>query len=271
MDKNQGRMIGGTPQQPVNDAELAAIAATIEAEKARASAFAETPIARRIAATLDFARHQHVIVAVAGGSGVGKSTTLAHYARRHPNVWRCEFNSTSRSPCAVLTVIAEALGLHNLPSRPDVLFGEVKRFLARTRGLLICDEAQHLTKDGFETVRGIFDALGEGPDPIGVAFAGHLDLMDKIARLSQLAGRLCAPLRIPAATPADADALFDAWGLRGPTTRQYLRGFAGGSMGLRRIANAYKLAVECAFADGVPVEHHHVRRAWEGLAGGLAA
>lgn len=231
----------------------------------RLAAPVETPIFTAITAKCDLAKMLPCIVGIAGQPGVGKTKALTAYAARVPGTFYCEFSKDQSSIFATLKQIAHAIGLSDLPRAPDDLREAIQTRLTRTRALLICDEAQNMSRDGLEQVRTIFDRLGKTEAPIGVVFAGHPDLMDKVGRMDQLDGRFGASLRIASASAADADALFDAWGLEDAGSRKFLRAHAGHRTGLRRIANVYRLAAIRAAGDGAPVQTDHMKSAWAAL------
>lgn len=236
--------------------------ADLKAIIARIRAFTETPTSREILRTTHLAKTIGAIVTVAATSGVGKSITLNHFEKATPAVWRCQFDPTTKgSAYAVLGEVAKAVGIVELPPRPDTLRRDIVTRIEQRQGLLICDEAQHLSPEGFETIRTLHDRSG-----VGVLFAGHADLADKVATLPQLDGRVSAPLHIAKAKPADVDALLAAWGCECKRTRSFLRQFAGQATGLRRIARAYELAAIYAFGEGEPLSFEHVQQAWSALA-----
>lgn len=233
--------------------------------------FAETPTAMRIMAALDEARRTGRMTAVAGVPGVGKTTACKRYLRQHQTVWRCQFTSYTNSTYSVLCQIGRAIGLYELASQSSALGADIEAGLSRADvGLLICDEAQHLTPSGFETVRGIFDAVSDGGGQLGVAFVGHSDLMDKIARLPQVSGRISSPLRISSPAEADVDAILSRCGIEDAKVRTFLRQHAGHSTGLRRVIAALRNAVIYAATDGIPLKEAHVRQAWAELVGTVA-
>lgn len=234
---------------------------------ARVSTFTDTlPTTQRILGAAQLAKNAGLIVYVAGSSGVGKTEALKHFAKAVPAVWYCEFSKDTKSVYATLVEVAFAVGISQPALRPDHLRRDIVARIARTRGLLICDEAQNLSQNGFEEIRTLHDRSG-----VGVVFAGHLDLADKIASLPQLGGRAFAPVRIGSAKPADVDALLTSWGMNCKRTRDFLRPFARQSTGLRRIANAYKLAALYAAGKNEDVAFEHIQRAWNDLAGSIEA
>ena len=231
----------------------------------RISAFAKTKVAGYILTTLKIAKLGKM-VSIVGPSGVGKTMALRHFMRSNTNVWYVQFSKDTFSPYSVLVEIALAVGIQEVPGRPDIVRREIVARVERTRGVILCDEAQHLSRDGLETIRSIHDRAR-----VGIAFCGHLDLSDKIARLPQVHGRIAAPLRIAGAKPADADALFNSWGLECKDSRKFLRDLAPRPGGLRRIAAIYELATIYAIGEGTSVSFDHIEHAWAELEGSTQA
>ena len=223
----------------------------------RIEAFVPTSIASRIEPTLRAAKLLGDMVSIVGPSGVGKSTSLRNFQQANTAVWYSQFSRDTRSDYAVLKELAEAVHISDVASSPDKARRQIVARVERTRGLLICDEAQHLTGAGLEIVRTIHDRAG-----IGIALVGHLDLADNIAKLPQVDGRVFSPLRIKGAGPKDADALFNSWGLDCQQSRGFLRGLASRPTGLRGIAKAYKRACIYAFGEGRPVNFDDIASAW---------
>ena len=222
--------------------------------------YVPTPTSMQIVATLEFAQEEGEIVSVSGMPGIGKTQSLRQFEGASSPVWYVEFSDDTSSVFATLTEIALALGFNEVPSKPDDVRRQIVRRVKGTKGIILCDEAQHLSTKGFEVIRTIHDRSG-----VGIALCGHLDLADKIARLPQLAGRITAPLRIGAARAEDADALFDAWGLTDKRSRDYLRRHAANATGLRRIAKAFRIARGMAIGAGTPISFDHIRAAWASL------
>ncbi|MGC4409269.1 hypothetical protein D4A92_21475 [Rhizobium rosettiformans] len=222
--------------------------------------YVPTPTSQHILATLEFAKEDGEIVSISGMPGIGKTQSLKQLQQTSRNVWYCEFSDDTSSVFATLTEIAVALGINEVPSKPDDVRRQIVRRVQGSQGIILCDEAQHLNHKGFEVIRTIHDRSG-----VAIAFCGHLDLADKIARLPQLSGRITAPLRIGAARAEDADALFDAWGLTDKRSREYLRRYAANATGLRRIAKAFRQARRMALGAQKPISFEHIRAAWASL------
>lgn len=244
------------------------VAASLQAILDALDGFADTPTASHISMALERAYSTSAITVIAGVPGVGKTTTCKRFVETNSYVWRCQFTRYTRTPYTVLSQIATAIDI-NTVYRPGELGQRIEATLGQRGGMLICDEAQHLTADGFEIVRGLFDTVNDEGACLGIALVGHADLMQKIASLPQLLGRVSAPLNIAAITPRDVDALLDKCGITDGKTRTFLRNHAGQSTGFRRIVNALKDAVTYAGSDGVALNVDHVRQAWTDLAGSI--
>lgn len=229
----------------------------------RARAFTPTlPTSQRITQTLALAQSAGFVSRICGRSGVGKTMTAKHFAETTPSVWYCEFSKDTRTVFATLVEIAEAVGISDIPARQDLIRREIVSRIDRTRGLLICDEAQNLSKDGLDEIRTLHDRAG-----IGIVFLGDMNLSDKIARLDQLDGRVSAPLTIAHAKTDDVDALLAFWGVDCKRIKTLLRPHAKGRMGLRRIARAFEIASMYAFRESEPITIDHMNKAWNELAG----
>ena len=241
------------------------IAASLQAVLDGTHGFAETPTATYIHLALERAYTTSTITAIAGVPGVGKTTTCKRFQEQHASVWRCSFTRYTRSTYSILSTIAHGIGM-STTYRPSDLGANIE-YAMSGGGLLICDEAQHLTADGFEIVRGLFDSVNDDGPRLGVALVGHVDLMEKASKLPQLLGRITSPLRIGAIGSADVDKLLDLCGVKDTKIRAFLRGHAGQSTGFRRIVNSLRDGVNYAAGEGIALTEAHVRQAWADLAG----
>tara|TARA_B100000749_G_scaffold209899_1_gene164845 strand:- start:1074 stop:2036 length:963 start_codon:yes stop_codon:yes gene_type:complete len=195
----------------------------------------ETETSLRIRTLLQIA-HMGRITVVATGPGTGKDMTAIDYKDRAGAVWLV----TMMKSCAKITPMVQQV---QRTLAMDVRYGNMasssRAVMERIRGrngLLIINEAQHLVIDSFEEIRAWHDETG-----VGVCFMGNTDMLtriesgrqsDEFARLnSRIAHRHLQPIPLR----EDVDTFCDAWGLRDPAIRQYLRKIAltQGSGGLR--------------------------------------
>lgn len=248
------------------------VADRLNAGLGRFDDFVETPTAVKIEHVCTFTRARRIIGLIAGASGVGKSKALRQIPGHHSRAWYCQFKrEDGRTVPATLAAIGRAIGLYSTSTRGSTLSGMIVDQVSRTNGLLILDEAQHLRCNSLETVRSIFDASeDEKGRSVGLVLAGHLDLVDKVAALPQLDGRVGRRLVLPTATEADVDALCEHWELACPQARNLLRSRARDRTGLRRIAKVFELAVSIAAREGTSPTYEHVRSAWRAFDGSAA-
>jgi DNA transposition AAA+ family ATPase len=231
--------------------------------------FIETPTAARIERALAFAKGGEMVM-ISGRPGVGKTTAARRFQDTHTNVWICQITPSMRSVPATLRAIGAAIGLHGMPRDGSAMMEAICQRVERAAGLLILDEAQHLTDAALNQVQALWELFRYGGG-LGVAFVGHRELEGRIGALEHLASRVSAPVIIEGARPEDADALLDAAGIGCPRSRDFLRTQAQGRGGLRRIAQACQHALFVAADEaGGEVTFDHVGGAWKYLSGRAA-
>lgn len=226
----------------------------------------DTPTAIAIEKALVFARSSPSIAAIYGVSGAGKTTAIRHYARTTPNVWIVEAKPSAASMAAVLRAISVAL---DMPSayRNDAMSREIVRRLTGSRGLLVIDEAQHLTLQALEEVRSIHDAA-----EIGVALCGNEDVYSRLtggtqrAEFAQLFSRVAPRLRLTAPQAGDVAAILEAWGVTGTPELKFAQQIASLPGGLRKVVKTLEQAALFS-EEGVSPDVTMMRTAWNELGG----
>ena len=132
-----------------------------------------------------------------------------------------------------------------------------------TGGLIIIDEAQHLSPEAHDMVRSIHDDAD-----IGVALLGNeaihtrLEGDGKRERFAQLTSRVGVRISKPRALKRDIDALLTAWNVEGQAERALLHVIARKPGALRLMSKVLKLAHMMAGADGVAVSAPLIRAAF---------
>jgi DNA transposition AAA+ family ATPase len=231
-----------------------------------APGYTDTPAARRIASALTYAQMAADITVIYGGAGVGKTYTALAYQTSHPGVHIATMSPATASAATALEEIAEALGLANIGSGAARHQRAIIRRLARTQGLLIIDEAQHLGIQALDAVRALHDATG-----IGVALIGNEQVYARMtggsraAYLDRLYSRIGKRVRLAQPSREDVDTLLGAWGIANAEAVRALREIGAKPGGLRGVAKVLRLAT--MFADGEPITLDHVRAAWKDLGG----
>lgn len=223
--------------------------------------FTATPTALAFIAALEVAQFTPDVVVLAGGAGVGKTTTCRHYARTHRNVWHLTAEPAVSSGFAVLERLCAMLGVRE--SSPAARSYALAQKMLGSSGLIIMDEAQHLKADAVEQVRSLHDVAG-----VGLALVGNEQVYARIdgggrrAEFAQLFSRVGMRVRRPKPYREDIEALLDANDVTGDVERRLLRVIAGKPGALRGMVKTLRVARMLAQADEQPFGAAHVRAAW---------
>jgi DNA transposition AAA+ family ATPase len=215
----------------------------------------ETPTGRRIEHALAVAQTEPTIAVVYGNPGLGKTTNIARYQRANLNVWVVTSTPSKSGLQATLQQVAGAVNLRGLPTAPHQLSFDIITRLRGTHGLLIVDEAQHLSVQAFDELRSIFDASG-----VGLCFCGNEEVYSKVtgranrAYFAQLASRIGMRLQLRAPTDADVDAFLAPWQITGGAEIEYARHVAAGAGGLRSLYHCLRQAAVAANELGKPID-----------------
>ena len=225
----------------------------------------ETPTAERITAGLGYAQLAGDITVVHGGAGLGKTITAERYASTRPSVWMATATAGSRALGPCLALAARACGLRPGHRRIAQLETDITARIAGTSGLLVIDEAQHLSVRALESLRGIHDATGTG-----LALLGGNALYARMAgrqsvQLAQLHSRVGKTVSLRAPVRGDVDALLQAWGVSVARLRSAALGIAAGPGGLRALGKAVRYAH--LVAGGKKPGARDLRAAWTDMGG----
>jgi DNA transposition AAA+ family ATPase len=227
----------------------------------KAPEFVETPTARAIISVLEFAQFTPDLVMIAGGAGVGKTTAVERHLATNPNVFVLTGEPCFSTPRMLLDCLKDVLGLTEKYSSQTVSRAIVRR-LQGTGGLVVVDEAQHLSSQSLDQMRTIHDLA-----KVGVALVGNETVYTRLegharqAQFAQLFSRV--GMRISRTKPQQADIakLIDAWGVEGADERRLLTDIARRPGALRGMTKALRMAH--MLAAGAPVTAEIIRRAWE--------
>lgn len=204
--------------------------------------YVETPTSERIASALAYAKTHQDMAVIYGGPGVGKSRTIAHFRELYENVWVVTVTPSTSGVVPCLEEVAEAVGLKEPSGGARRLARAIRQKVAALRGLLIVDEAQHLSTSAIEELRSIHDACG-----LAIAFVGNEVIYGRLggarsAQFAQLASRL--GLRVPLLRPEERDvqAVAKAWGVADPAAVEVLSRVAQQPGALRGVVKVLRLA-----------------------------
>lgn len=229
--------------------------------------WADTRSGLSVLSALSYAQLAGCVAVVHGEPGTGKTVACGRYATDSPNVWLATMTPSIEMLYNCLRRVAAGCGIRPGPSGGSARIAEeLTARLRDTRGLLVVDEAQHLTTKALEGLRSLHDATGTG-----LALVGSDKLYDRLtggsrsADFAQLFSRIGKRVRLPGATAADADALLAAWGIESGDARKAARSIARQPGGLRGLDHALKLAA--VHSRGEAVKAAHIRSAWKDLGG----
>lgn len=233
--------------------------------------YTETPSSKRIHAALAYAQMFGDSAVIYGQPGVGKTCTAQAYQRSAPNVWIATMSPATATVAAALEEVCDAVGLR------DTLHGaaKMKRAIARrvrgTQGLLIIDEAQHLSTRALEELRTLNDATD-----VGLAYMGSERVQVRLTGGSrsedtaQLFSRQGKWVGIQKTTAKDIAALVEAWGIGEARVLEIAQEIGSRPGGLRGLTKALRLASMFAAGEGGAMQREHLVQAWRDLQGGEA-
>jgi hypothetical protein len=248
------------------DAWLASRAAREQARLPVAPAHVETPTSVRIGTALAYAQLAGDLAAIYGAAGVGKTVTIEHYRATNPNVWVAEMSAATSSVVTALEEICAAVGLREARGGGAHMQRLLIRRLRGTRGLLVIDEAQHLSVGAIEAARHLHDRTG-----VGLVLAGNETVYARLtggarqATFAQLFSRIGKRVRLARPTDDDVRALLAAWSVSGREERDVAIRIAATPGGLRGLTKTLRLASMLAGRRGVGAKE--MRAAWRDLGG----
>jgi DNA transposition AAA+ family ATPase len=233
-----------------------------------ADAWIDTPTGQRIDNTIAFAQTTPSIVVIYGNPGLGKTTAIARYARMNPNVWVVTCKPSTGGNRACIRMVGEAVGLKGLATTPDQVSSDIVSRMRGTGGLLVVDEAQHLSVDAFEELRSVHDVAG-----VGLALCGNDFVYTKVtgrlnrSHFAQLASRIGRRLKLRSPSVEDVGAFLAHWQITGDAEVEYGRQIGTGSGGLRSLNRCLSGARFIAESTGQPVDVALMRGAHYSAAG----
>ena len=238
----------------------------------RAPAFVPTKTAEAIIATLEHGQYTPDLVVVTGVPGLGKTSAALWYASSHPNVWMLTAEPAMSSPNALLYALNEQLRVEPAGVSTLRMSQSLARKMVGSQGLILIDEAQHLTSPTLDQLRKFLDVVG-----IGIALLGNDHVYARLeggarsAQYAQLFSRVGMRLRRPRVLKEDIEALLDAWGVQGTAERKLLHQIAHKPGALRNVNKVVRMAHLMAGGEGAEaMAEGHIRMAWERLSGGAA-
>lgn len=227
--------------------------------------FVMTKTASQIWDLLEFVQSVPTMGTVVGDAGIGKTMAFRAYKQQlGATVWIATMQPCHRTIAAVLQEIQSVLGIARDLGVARISASIVRR-LRDTKGLLIIDEAQHLSSLALDQIRSLHDA-----SEIGFVLGGNRVLLSSMgadhrqAQLAQVFSRVGARFKRDRPLRADIDALLEAWRIEDAEVRRELTGIALKPGGGRVMTMILRIAFGMGGIDGAAVPTiEHVRAAWQ--------
>jgi DNA transposition AAA+ family ATPase len=241
--------------------------ATGAARLPEAPEWVDTATGKRVLAALSYAQVASDISVIYGGAGLGKTCAARNYQRTHPNVWIATMTPSTASVATCFERIVFAVGLRdsfNGAARNEAAI--ISRIMG-TAGLLVIDEAQHLSTNALEGIRSLHDATD-----VGLVLMGNESVYAQMtggarqAHFAQLFSRIGRKVRLNTPQSDDVSALLSAWNV-GSNARNVCLKIAKQPGALRGLTKTLRLAAMMAASEAVSMEAEHIKAAWHELGG----
>lgn len=227
--------------------------------------FVLTDTARRVMAALGYAQIAGDIAVIYGGAGLGKTSTVREYQRSYPNVFIATMSPAKASVAAMFEELCYSIGFRNLSVGAARQQRDVERRLSGTAGLLIIDEAQHLSVPALDALRSIHDSTG-----IGLALVGNETVYTRLtggsrhaAYLDRLFSRIGKKVKLAHPTPTDVEGLAGVFNVVDKESVALLNQIGGRAGALRSVVKVLRLAA--MKAEGKTPNADQIKAAWKEL------
>ncbi|HAT1685185.1 TPA: AAA family ATPase [Klebsiella oxytoca] len=224
--------------------------------------FVVTETVQELRALFQSARVMQCINVVVGAPGVGKTEAARDYCSMS-NTWMITLAPAHSSVTECLQELAMELGLGEIKGGKGPLSRAIRKALKNKMGLVIVDEADHLSIDGFEQLRAIQDATR-----VGMVLIGNPEGMSVIAQhrndnLTRLVSRMARTCKLDSVLKADVEAIAEAWDIKGKDELAEMWSIAKKPGALRVLINTLKQAQVMATGEGSPLRKKHIKAAWK--------
>lgn len=228
-------------------------------------AYFETRTSKELMNLLTWAQRGRIAVC-ASAPGIGKTETLVEYSARASNVVIITCRPSLKTVTGLCMAVLQALGNRSPRGSAERLSQWVMTEIRNSRGLLAFDDAQHLTTEQIEEIRGWYDQTRHG-----IALFGNNDVISRMeggsraAHFAQIYSRV--GMKVIRAHPLDEDveALADAWKVEDGAIVGLLKEIARKPGGLRSCTFAMEVANLVASSNGESLNRNHLAQAWAQL------
>lgn len=219
----------------------------------------DTPTAEKIVSALAFAQINGDMVAIYGGPGVGKTSAIKRYMQLYPGCgWHATIRPGTSGLVSALQQVGDAVGVGDTSGGARQLGNAIQSQVADTCGVIIIDEAQHLTMAAVEEIRAIHDATD-----IGIAFVGNETSYARLvggtraAHYAQIHSRLALRLRLAKPTPRDVRQIAALQGVTDKHALAFLERLSQKPGALRIVVKCMRIVA----ASGEEINEQTLRRA----------
>jgi DNA transposition AAA+ family ATPase len=230
-------------------------------------AYIATPTGERIKDGLRYGQASKDLLVITSPPGIGKTWAIRSHAVSAPNVWVVTMRPDTACVAACLEEIGEVTGFKAV-GRSASKARELIVRMKNTGGLLVCDEAQHLTLAALDELRSIHDDA-----EMGLVLCGNESVYARLtggnrsANFAQLFSRIGKRLRLTQPSKADVTALADAYGVTGKEERQALFEISQRPGALRAVVKTLNFAALMANSNGDTLNYQYISAAWKELGG----
>lgn len=212
------------------------------------------------------AQHLPDMVMITGAPGLGKTMAANAYQSQASNVFLITAQPCHSTVRMFLDAVAHALGLLNVSSSERIA-RQIVHKLSGIQGLLIIDEAQHLSSQVMDQLRSFHD-LAE----VGIALVGNehvttrIDGFSRSTQYAQLHSRIGARVRRAKPLMKDIDTLVARWEIAGEAERKLLRVIGQKPGALRGLTKCLRMALRLASVQGgSALTEANILMAWQQL------
>lgn len=250
----------------VSREEQSRMAATVP----EAPSYQDTRMGREILGVLDHCQVFGDLGVIGLWPGLGKTAGIAQFKATRPRVWTAPMAPSSRGVPNALIAMLEAMGEDEAKGTPQALSRRVQK-KASAGGLIVIDEAQHLSQQAVDEFRSIHDRTG-----VGLVFSGDesvFQLFDgnRRAAFAQFSSRIGRRLRRSRPYPEDVDVMAEAHGVTDTASKKLIRDMAQKPGALRGVNKTLLLARRMAAMTDTPMSPAVIREAWAQRAPDMAA
>lgn len=214
----------------------------VERAHERQPEFLETPTAERILSGLAYAKANGDMVTIFGAPGVGKTSAIRHFGSQYPHVWIATITPACAAVVPALEEVSEAVGLREASAGARRLSRAIQARVRDVDGIIVIDEAQHLTMGAIEVLRSIHDATGVGLALVGNELSYSRLSGGRSAAYAQIHSRLGLRMHILPPGPKDVRVIANRWRVRDAKVLELLERIASKPGGLRSVTKVLRIA-----------------------------